>query len=220
MDFRPIALAFAACVLAGPAAAEPVSIYAYVDDDGALHLSTTPYHAGYRRISTEQAPPSAKAAPAGKPLGNRARQVQPLVEQFARQAGVDAALVTALIHHESGFNPAAVSPKGARGLMQVMPNTGLRYGVRDLFDPSENIRAGTLYLRDLLQMFGNDTALALAAYNAGEGAVGRVGGKIPPYRETQSYVPQVLKLYERYQAQGDEARPGPFANVEVGLPGQ
>jgi hypothetical protein len=120
------------------------------------------------------------------------------VQAAAREHGVDAALIHAVITAESGYNALARSPKGARGLMQLIPETAARYGVTNLLDPRENIQAGTRYLKDLIAMFGNDLRLALAAYNAGEGAVMRYGA-IPPYRETREYVPKVLAYYKRYR---------------------
>jgi soluble lytic murein transglycosylase-like protein len=112
-----------------------------------------------------------------------------LVNQAAATHGVDAALVHSVISVESGFNPLAVSPKGAQGLMQLIPATARRFGVTDSFDARQNIEAGVKYLRYLQEMFKDDR-LALAAYNAGEGAVARYGG-IPPYRETEQYVEKV-----------------------------
>lgn len=120
------------------------------------------------------------------------------VQAAAREHGVDAALIHAVISAESGYNALARSPKGARGLMQLIPETAARYGATNLLDPRENIQAGTRYLKDLIAMFGNDLRLALAAYNAGEGAVMRYG-TIPPYRETREYVPKVLAYYKRYR---------------------
>lgn len=129
--------------------------------------------------------------------------VRQTVRDAARRHSVPEALLLAVIHVESGFNPLARSPKGAVGLMQVMPPTGARYGVSaDLTDPVKNIGVGARYLRDLLDMFKGDTELALAAYNAGEGAVMRHGRAVPPYAETQAYVGKVLRHYARY-ARGD-----------------
>jgi len=96
---------------------------------------------------------------------------------------------------ESGFNSNAVSKRGAVGLMQLMPATASRFGVFDLYDPRQNVRAGAQYLKFLIDRFGQDVKLALAAYNAGEEAVDRSGGRIPPYAETQAYVPKVLAVY-------------------------
>jgi hypothetical protein len=131
------------------------------------------------------------------------KRVLPLVQDVARQLGLDASLMVALIAAESGFNPRAVSPKGAVGLMQLMPGTAQRYGVRPqdgasleerLMQPEINLRAGATFLRDLLLMFPGRLDLALAAYNAGPGAVQRAGHRIPAYPETQNYVRVVTEL--------------------------
>ena len=122
------------------------------------------------------------------------------IQNAAREAGVSPALVHAVIFVESGYNPKARSPKGAIGLMQVMPDTALRYGVPDPGrTPEANLRAGTRYLSDLMQQFGSRLDLVLAAYNAGEKAVLRHGHRIPPYRETQHYVPAVLAKFQEWQ---------------------
>lgn len=132
------------------------------------------------------------------------RQVQTYLHEASARHNIDPHLLTALVATESGFRSDAVSPKGALGLMQVMPDTADRYGVSGatraaqmtrLFDPVQNLRAGTRYLRDLLNLFEGSLELALAAYNAGEGAVQRAGNRIPAYRETQNYVRTVLQLY-------------------------
>ncbi len=131
------------------------------------------------------------------------KRVLPLVQDVARQLGLDAQLMVALIAAESGFDPRAVSPKGAVGLMQLMPGTAERYGVRAdsstsqrdrLMQPETNVRAGALFLRDLLLMFPGRVDLVLAAYNAGPGAVMRAGLRIPDYPETQNYVRTVTEL--------------------------
>ena len=119
----------------------------------------------------------------------------------ARQFGVEEAVVRAVIHAESAFNPTAVSHAGAQGLMQLMPATARRFGVTDSFDASQNIRGGVQYLSWLLRRFNGNLTLAAAGYNAGEGAVDRHGG-VPPYRETQSYVVRVAQLAERYRSEG------------------
>ena len=120
--------------------------------------------------------------------------VQEMSERIATEFSVDPRLVEAVIHVESGGNPFAVSPKGAGGLMQLMPMTADRFDVRDVFDPAENVRGGVRYLRWLMDRFKGDLAMVLAAYNAGEGAVDRHLG-IPPYRETRHYVLAVLGRY-------------------------
>jgi hypothetical protein len=125
----------------------------------------------------------------------RLARYAPMVSSAAKTNGVDAALLHAVVAIESAYNPLARSRKGAIGLMQVMPATGARYGIHNLEDPLENLRAGCLYLRDLLQLFHENVDLAVAAYNAGENAVLRHGNRIPPYPETLRYVPQVVEIY-------------------------
>ncbi|AXF18696.1 lytic transglycosylase [Paraburkholderia caledonica] len=122
----------------------------------------------------------------------------PIIDRAARAAGLDSALLMAVIEVESGGNPQAVSPKGATGLMQLMPGTAVRLGASDLFDVDQNVTAGARYLKDLMRQFG-DLSIALAAYNAGEGAVQKYGGQIPPYAETLSYVPKVMARYKWYR---------------------
>jgi soluble lytic murein transglycosylase-like protein len=114
-------------------------------------------------------------------------RVDALIVDAGARNGVDPVLLYAIMHRESSFKPGAISPKGARGLMQLMPATAARFGVRNIFDPAQNIDGGARYVRWLLNRFGGDVRLALAGYNAGEGAVDKYAG-VPPYRETQEYV--------------------------------
>jgi soluble lytic murein transglycosylase-like protein len=132
-------------------------------------------------------------------LAIRRSALEPLVERIAKMHGVHAALLKAVIEVESGFNARACSPKGAIGLMQMMPETAARYGQFDLYSPEQNLDVGARYLRDLLEMFNGDVRLAVAAYNAGENAVIRNGRRVPPYRETLQYVPMVMERYKRFQ---------------------
>jgi len=129
-------------------------------------------------------------------------QVEPYIHQIASEYRLDPLLLTAIIRVESGFNTRAVSPKGALGLMQVMPATGERYGIakKQLLDPMTNIRTGAKYLVDLAGMFGNRIDLVLAGYNAGEGAVRQHQNRIPPYPETVDYVDSVLRYYRSYRS--------------------
>jgi soluble lytic murein transglycosylase-like protein len=122
-----------------------------------------------------------------------------MVKQSAARYGVDPNLVFAVMRQESGFNSRAVSYKGASGLMQLMPATARRFGVTNIFDPAQNIDAGTKYLRFLLDMFNGDVKLALAGYNAGENAVVNSGYQIPRYRETQNYVKSISAKYTRHK---------------------
>ncbi|RTL51417.1 MAG: lytic transglycosylase domain-containing protein [Rhodocyclaceae bacterium] len=119
------------------------------------------------------------------------------IAEVAMQNQLEPELLHALIQVESGYDPGAVSRAGAVGLMQLMPDTARRYGARDRRDPRENLRAGARYLRDLMQRFSGNLTLALAAYNAGEGAVVHHGLQIPAFEETRSYVPAVLRRYHR-----------------------
>lgn len=140
------------------------------------------------------AAPAVPMAGADDPVGHRFRRI---VEQASRAHGVDGALVHAVIFAESSYDPKAVSPAGASGLMQLMPGTARHYGVEDLFDPEQNVHGGVRHLKGLLDRFDGDLELALAAYNAGAGAVIRAGNRVPPYPETARYVPRVLGHYHR-----------------------
>lgn len=157
-----------------------------------LHLKTTPEPSPVAKLVEERATQKFRKV-------DRSRFDEHILAA-SREHGVEAALIHAVISAESGYNPLARSPKGAKGLMQLIPETGARYGANNLLDPRQNIFAGTKYLRDLIDMFGNDLKLAIAAYNAGEGAVIKYGA-IPPYAETRNYVPKVLAYYKRYRQQ-------------------
>lgn len=184
-------------------------IYAYTADDGGVSLSNVPTDKRYTVLiaapkQTRDTAPGIAAAPAvagrkrNSSLTAKAGYDQ-VVDEVSRTYGLESALLHAVISVESRYNPKAVSNKGAAGLMQLMPQTAKRYGVIDAFDPRQNLNGGAHYLRDLLRLFDNNVSLALAAYNAGEHAVMKHGNRIPPYRETLAYVPQVLDFYQRYQ---------------------
>ena len=212
-----LAVAAAAAWLA-PARAE---VWGYVDEQGVAHFAAERLDERYELFfrggesfdtAGGVATPRSVAVPtrsASKLLAYfdiapKYKQVKHHLREAAQEHGIDVELLQALIATESGFDPAAVSPKGAVGLMQIMPATAQRYGVsadrkaavaQKLTDPRTNIRTGTRYLRDLIRMFPGQLELALAAYNAGEGAVQRAGNRIPNYRETQNYVKTVMQLY-------------------------
>jgi hypothetical protein len=142
-----------------------------------------------------------------------------LVEAAAKKYNMDADLITSVIAVESNFDPKAVSRKNARGLMQLLPETAAQLGVKNIDDPAENIDAGTHYLRDLLQKYNNDLALALAAYNAGTEKVQQYGN-VPPYRETISYVRRVKKGYEKNKSNTSAKKPSsPAAPAAPGASG-
>jgi soluble lytic murein transglycosylase-like protein len=210
------------------AAPARANIWGYVDDQGVPHFSATQLDERYELFLREQTdpepyqvqpftrPPAAAVAsePEMSPAAPRMlvyfeqmpsyKSVQHLLREASTRHGIDYALLQALIATESGFDSRAVSPKGAVGLMQLIPPTAERYGVKagkndsiekKLTDPVVNIRAGASYLSDLIKMFPGQIELALAAYNAGEGAVQRAGNKIPNYPETKNYVKTVMQLY-------------------------
>jgi soluble lytic murein transglycosylase-like protein len=182
-------LIVATALVAWPAQAD-AQIYAWRDGTGRLVLSD-------RRLDPDA--PVTTYAVAGSPAVRTTRQVvpavseqfEPLVQEHASRHGIRPDLVRAVIQVESAFNPKATSPKGAMGLMQLMPATARELGVANAYDPGENIRGGTLYLRQLLDRYDGNEELALAAYNAGFNAVDRHGGQVPPYDETQNYVKKV-----------------------------
>jgi Transglycosylase SLT domain len=141
-----------------------------------------------------------------------------MIQSAAKKYSVDADLIFSVIAAESNFNPRVISRRGARGLMQLLPATGTRFGVKDIFDPAQNIDAGTQYLRDLMARYQGDLVLTLAAYNAGPGAVQRYG-RVPPYNETISYVRAIRKTYALRKSKNDaktEAKAGPKAVATTG----
>ena len=181
--------------------------YMYRDRSGQIHLTDKPMHGSYellKRISLGNKPRQG-----GDTLAKmRARRDRyaPLIDVAARENRLTPALVHAVVRAESAYRADAVSHKGAMGLMQLMPGTAKRFGVADAHDPQQNVRAGSKYLRQLLEMFDQDLRLALAAYNAGENAVIKHGYKVPPYQETQVYVDRVLAFYKENQGQPRLAR--------------
>ncbi|SPK71626.1 putative lytic TRANSGLYCOSYLASE [Cupriavidus taiwanensis] len=223
-----LALAGLACVPAAHA-----ELWGFIDADGVAHFADQKLDARYKlfmkdggKLDTGRlAARQAQAARGDIDLDIDLEQhklyryvvnhpniktVEPLIHQIAGRQDVDPALVKAVMAVESGFNPAAVSPKGAIGLMQVIPDTGARFGVsadarrtieQKLADPRTNITAGVRYLSWLMQQFPDNLELVLAAYNAGEGAVQRYNNRIPPYPETRQYVSTVLQFYRLYQPQ-------------------
>jgi hypothetical protein len=216
----------------GAALTVRAEVWGYVDADGAPHVATEKLDDRYQlffkgRTRSDLQPPTSRDsadldALRGTSIYKRMvdhpniRRYQALIEKNARARGLDAALVKAVIAVESAFEPAAVSTKGALGLMQVMPETAARYGVaadskrtleQKLLDPDINVRIGTTYLRDLLALFANDLELALAAYNSGEQAVAHYANRTPPYPETREYVRLVQQFYELYRPMPPRGRP-------------
>jgi hypothetical protein len=175
-----------------PAFLSYADIYKYEDEAGVLHLTNVPSNpkAKYVMIMKEKR--------VFFPKGIDIRQYDKIITQAADKFNLDVALIKAVIKAESNFNHQAVSRAGAKGLMQLMPQTASALKVEDVFHPGNNIEGGARYLRYLLNLYRGNLTLALAAYNAGEGAVAKYNYGVPPYRETQNYVRRVLDLYESY----------------------
>lgn len=176
-------------LVAGLASMASAQIYTWRDANGNLVLSDRPKDGAV--VTTYGVPKTERLRVTRSVPSSRAGLFEGLIEEQARLQGVRPSLVHAVVQVESAFNPAAVSPKGAMGLMQLMPQTARMLKVGNPFDPAQNVRAGVAYLRQLLDRYDNNEELALAAYNAGPGAVDRHGQSIPPYAETRSYVTKV-----------------------------
>ena len=192
-----VGLIVAAAGLIAPLTAA-ANIYSFKDDAGVTHFSNLP-HLDKRYKLVYKIPESWKTRPnawtPNFPKSVDIGKLVPVIDNAARTHGVDPRLVHAVIRAESGYNERAQSNKGALGLMQLIPATAERMGVKDVFDPVDNIFGGTRYLSYLIKLFNGDVELALAGYNAGENAVVRHGNRIPPFAETQAYVPKVLAFY-------------------------
>jgi len=196
-------------LVAALASAAPAygDIYMEVAADGGVTL-TNVYRKDRKAVRLRREPPPAPPV-AKRPRKAEAGKAAPgtlpyatLVAAAAAEQGLPEALLHAVIRAESNYDPNALSPRGAAGLMQLMPATARELGVADVWDPAANIRGGARYLKRLLEMFDQDLDLAVAAYNAGPGAVIGNGSAIPPFAETQRYVPRVLEYYRRLLAGG------------------
>jgi soluble lytic murein transglycosylase-like protein len=191
----------AACagLLALAAGSATGQIYAGASSSGAVVLSNFATDETPELVVSLPPVEALAAAPLAPPVlsaildpRNPGAAYRTIIDQVAHEVAMSPQLLRAVIQVESGYQANAHSPKGAQGLMQLMPATAARFGVRNAFDPRENIRGGALYLKWLLEYFGGDLRLALAAYNAGEAAVVKAGYRIPPISETRDYVPKVL----------------------------
>ena len=165
--------------------------YVFTDENGIENFSDEPVDVRYRLYMTE-------SGAVGRVVASKFATE---IKQAAASCNVDEALLQAVITTESADNPYAKSKRGALGLMQLMPATARNLGVADVFDPAQNITAGSRHLKRLLVKFDNNLKLALAAYNAGEGEVIRHGRQIPPYPETAAYVSKVMRLYNQYRSE-------------------
>lgn len=161
-------------------------IYKYIDSNGVLHFTNAPTSSNYRLYIKERPTMPVPAAPGGR--------FEPIINAASQRHGVSAHLLKAIIKVESDYNPRAVSRKGAKGLMQIMPETRKALKIVNVFDPWENIMGGARYFKQLFNRYEGKLPLALAAYNAGPSAVDRFGS-IPPFRETEAYVEKVIRYY-------------------------
>jgi len=177
-------------------------IYRYIDERGVIHFTNCPRDPNFKLYIPESKEDLMEGGNGDQPLSGSSSidsdQFDHLIYECSKKYGVDFALIKAIIRAESGFNPRAVSRKGARGLMQLMPETALRLNVNNLFDPRENIEGGVRYFKYLLSLFNNDLRLSLAAYNAGENLVSELRA-IPPYQETIDYIRRVWRFYQLYK---------------------
>jgi len=174
-------------------------IYRYVDENGVIHFTNCPRDPKFKlyiRESKEDV--GDENNPSSVSYIKDSNQYDSLISEFSRKYQVDFALIKAIIRAESGFNPVAISRKGAKGLMQLMPETAQRVNVSNIFSPRENIEGGVRHFKYLLSLFNDDLRLSLAAYNAGENVVAELRS-IPPYRETVDYVKRVLSFYQSYK---------------------
>lgn len=186
--------ALLACAAPVPAAAD---IYQYTDRNGTVHFTNVGGGRNHKRVKSEPSRTGESAGSSGGSIissSNIPSDYLEIIDKACSRHGVDPSLVHAVVKVESDFNPYAVSRKGARGLMQLMPRTALIMNVKNAFDPTQNIDGGVKYLKQLIDRYEGNLSLALAAYNSGETAV-KKWGTIPPFRETQNYVRRILKLY-------------------------
>ena len=190
-----------ASLLAVAGAGAATRIYSYVDADGVKHFTDMPDNNRYRLLVLSPNEVTQSGDRYNANMLARASQYDAIIEKAAVSAALEPNLLRAVIVVESGFNSRAVSKRGAVGLMQLMPATASRFGVLNPYDPLENVHGGARYLKFLMDRFGQNVRLALAAYNAGEEAVDRNGGQIPPFTETMAYVPKVLKIYHMLTSQ-------------------
>jgi soluble lytic murein transglycosylase-like protein len=210
---QPVRFLILLASLASFSASAGGSIFKYVEKDGTIVYTNVPPSgakaARARRVEGEFRPAPAPGAPArvNPASSQKATQYNDYIEDAAIRYRIPAALVRAVMHAESAFDPQAVSIVGASGLMQLMPPTAQEMYVKDIFDPKDNIEGGVRYLRVLANEFDGDMVKMVAGYNAGPDAVKKYNGQVPPYAETQAYVRKVLSLYFQYKTQSEQQQP-------------
>lgn len=189
-----------ACMLMVPRSSK-ADIYRYVDEDGIVHFTDAPTDKRFKVFMRDLKKDKELRTKLKYSASANSAEFEQLIKTCSEKYGVNPNLVKAVIHAESGYNPNAVSSKGASGLMQLMPGTAKSLKVADRFNPKDNVEGGVKYLRFLLDTFRGDISLAVAAYNAGLNKVAKYGG-IPPYNETRTYVNRVLAYMKTYQENG------------------
>jgi soluble lytic murein transglycosylase-like protein len=194
-----VLLAFQACLLILTEISARADIYRYEDDEGIVHFTDAPTDRRFKVFMRDLKKDKLLRTKLQIAGSVNPAEYDQIITSCASKYGVSPSLIKAVIHAESGYNPNAVSRKGASGLMQLMPGTARSLKVSNNFDPKDNVEGGVKYLRFLLDTFRGDVSLAVAAYNAGLNKVARYGG-IPPYNETRTYVNRVLSYMQSYQA--------------------
>ncbi|MGQ9509687.1 MAG: transglycosylase SLT domain-containing protein [Thermodesulfobacteriota bacterium] len=196
------ALLFILTYLFLPSKFSMAGIYRYIDERGVVHFTNCPRDPNFKLYIRESQEDVDSGDNGNQSINSvsvkDSNKFDHLIYEFSKKYEVDFALIKAMIRAESGFNPMAISRKGAKGLMQLMPQTAIRMNVSNLFDPRENIEGGVRYFKYLLSLFNNDIRLSLAAYNAGENIVSEIKA-IPPYQETIDYIRRVWRYYQFYR---------------------
>lgn len=206
-NFFLIIFLFAVLEISGIPTLSQADIFRFQDEKGVVHFTNVPGNSNYQLFYKEYEKARTSSPSKGYPKTLSSKNpnlsnlplLAPHIDEASQQYGIDPVLIQAVIHVESNFDPQALSPKGAQGLMQLMPQTARDLQVSDAFSPKDNIVGGTRYLRYLLDMYNQDMSLALAAYNAGPEKVNLYRG-IPPYQETRTYVQRVTQVYNQLKS--------------------
>ncbi len=188
------------CFACYPSLAKSLKVYKHVDNNGVTHYSSKkPRGVNFKILNIRCPECTWKNQVNWKTTPLVLNKFEQTIQKYAKRFNIKPSLIKAIIHAESSFKPEVQSSAGAQGLMQLMPATQRRYSVKDPFDPSQNIKGGTAYLKHLLNKYNNNINLSLAAYNAGETAVAKYNNSVPPYDETKNYIKRINILRKRYK---------------------